>query len=143
MNRIECYEMSMPRQSRIDTSGALHHVICRGIDRQKIFTDQNDYLLFLKRLAALLTETRTSCIAWALIPNPFHLLLRTGNVVSSPRKHSLLRLQNQSPNGHDLSSGNKRIPYIHKSLSIPSNFQDNIGNPDLLQRRFACCGPAE
>jgi hypothetical protein len=55
-------------------------VICRGIDRQKIFTDQNDYLLFLKRLAALLTETRTSCIAWALIPNPFHLLLRTGNV---------------------------------------------------------------
>jgi REP element-mobilizing transposase RayT len=72
--------MNMPRQSRIDTSGALHHVICRGIDRQKIFTDQNDYLLFLKRLAALLTETRTSCIAWALIPNPFHLLLRTGNV---------------------------------------------------------------
>jgi REP element-mobilizing transposase RayT len=75
-----CYEMNRPRQSRIDTSGALHHVICRGIDRQKIFTDQNDYLLFLKRLAAWLTETRTSCIAWALIPNPFHLLLRTRNV---------------------------------------------------------------
>ena len=75
-----CYEMNRPRQSRIDTSGALHHVICRGIDRQKIFTNQNDYLLFLKRLAAWLTETRTSCIAWALIPNPFHLLLRTRNV---------------------------------------------------------------
>jgi REP element-mobilizing transposase RayT len=70
----------MPRQSRIDTSGALHHVIGRGIDRQKIFTDQNDYLLFLKRLADLLMETRTSCFAWALIPNHFHLLLRTGNV---------------------------------------------------------------
>ncbi|MGB5216724.1 MAG: transposase [Smithella sp.] len=70
----------MPRQSRIDTSGALHHVICRGIDRRKIFTDQNDYLLFLKRLADWLTETRTSCFAWALIPNHFHLLLRTGNV---------------------------------------------------------------
>jgi len=70
----------MPRQSRIDTAGALHHVICRGIDRQKIFTDKNDYLLFLKRLADLLIETGTSCFAWALIPNHFHLLLQTGNV---------------------------------------------------------------
>jgi len=69
----------MPRQSRIDTTGALHHVICRGIDRQKIFTDQKDYSLFLERLGDLLIETRTSCFAWALIPNHFHLLLRTGN----------------------------------------------------------------
>ena len=70
----------MPRQSRIDTTGALHHVICRGIDRRKIFTDKDDYLLFLKRLGDLLIETRTSCFAWALIPNHFHLLLQTGNV---------------------------------------------------------------
>jgi hypothetical protein len=54
--------MFMPRQSRIDTSGALHRVIDRGIDRQKIFTDQDDYLLFLKGLADLLIETRTSCL---------------------------------------------------------------------------------
>ena len=40
----------MPRQSRIDTPGALHHVICRGINRQKIFTDKDDYLILLKRL---------------------------------------------------------------------------------------------
>ena len=70
----------MPRQSRIDTPGALHHVICRGINRQKIFTDKDDYLLFLKRLGDLLMETGTSCFAWALIPNHFHLLLRTGDV---------------------------------------------------------------
>lgn len=70
----------MPRQARIDTSGALHHVICRGIDRQKIFTGKDDYLSFMKRLGDLLIETKTSCFAWALIPNHFHLLLRTGNV---------------------------------------------------------------
>ena len=70
----------MPRQSRIDIPGALHHVICRGINRQNIFTDKEDYKLFLKRLGDLLLETRTSCFAWALIPNHFHLLLRTGNV---------------------------------------------------------------
>lgn len=70
----------MPRQSRIDTPGALHHVICRGINRQKIFQDRDDYHLFLKRLGDLLTETHTSCFAWALIPNHFHLLFRTGTV---------------------------------------------------------------
>lgn len=70
----------MPRQARIDTSGALHHVICRGIDRQQIFPGKDDYSLFLKRLGDLLIETKTSCFAWALIPNHFHLLLRTVNV---------------------------------------------------------------
>ncbi len=80
----------MPRQSRIDTSGALHHVICRGIDRQEIFTQKDDYLLFVKRLGDLLIETGTSCFAWALIPNHFHLLLRTGNVPISVLMKRLL-----------------------------------------------------
>jgi len=42
----------MPRQYLSDTTGALHHVICRGIDRRKISIDKDDYLLFLKRLEA-------------------------------------------------------------------------------------------
>ena len=67
----------MPGQSRIDTPGALHHVICTGINRRKIFTDKDDYQLFLKRLGNLLMETQTSCFARALIPKHFHLLLRT------------------------------------------------------------------
>jgi putative transposase len=58
---------------------AVHHIIGRGINRQEIFSDQKDYLNFLERLGDLLTETKTSCYAWALIPNHFHLLLRTGN----------------------------------------------------------------
>ena len=70
----------MPRKSRIDAPGALHHVMVRGIDRKEIFTDQKDYSVFLDRLGDLLIETRTSCYAWALIANHFHLLLRTGHV---------------------------------------------------------------
>ncbi len=70
----------MPRKARIDSSGALHHIIVRGVVRQKIFADDEDRKSFLDRLAAILTETKTSCYAWALLPNHFHLLLRTGNV---------------------------------------------------------------
>lgn len=80
----------MPRKSRIDTSGALHHLIGRGINRQEIFTDKKDYLAFMERLGDLLIETKTSCYAWALIPNHFHLLLRTGDVPVSVLMKRLL-----------------------------------------------------
>jgi REP element-mobilizing transposase RayT len=68
----------MPRKSRIDAPGALHHIIVRGIERRKIFYDDNDRDNFLDRLGNILTDTKTSCFAWALIPNHLHLLLRTG-----------------------------------------------------------------
>jgi REP element-mobilizing transposase RayT len=80
----------MPRKSRIDAPGALHHVIGRGINRQDIFTDEKDYYAFLERLGGLLTDTKTSCYAWVLIPNHFHLLLRTGNVPISVLMKKLL-----------------------------------------------------
>ena len=80
----------MPRKSRIDAPGALHHIMVRGIDRQDIFTDQKDYYAFMDRLGDLLTETKTACYAWALIPNHFHLLLRTGKVPISVLMKRLL-----------------------------------------------------
>ena len=69
----------MPRQSRIDTPGALHHIIVRGIERRKIFKDDQDRYNFIDRLGNILEQTQTGCFAWALIPNHFHLLLRTGS----------------------------------------------------------------
>lgn len=68
----------MPRKSRIDAPGALHHIIARGIDRKDIFKDDKDRDNFLERLGDILAETQTFCFAWALIPNHFHLLLKTG-----------------------------------------------------------------
>jgi len=70
----------MPRKARIDAPGALHHIIARGIDRCEIFEDDTDRHNFIERLGVILTETQTRCFAWALIPNHFHLLLKTGQV---------------------------------------------------------------
>jgi putative transposase len=61
----------MPRNARIDAPGALHHIIVRGIERRKIFRDDIDRGKFLERLGGLLTATKTTCFAWALIPNHF------------------------------------------------------------------------
>ena len=68
----------MPRQSRIDVPGALHHIIARGNERRKIFEDKKDCKEFLIRLGDILSGTETICYAWAIIPNHFHLFLRTG-----------------------------------------------------------------
>ena len=40
----------MPRKARIDASGALHHIIVRGIERRNIFYDDRDRDHFLERL---------------------------------------------------------------------------------------------
>jgi REP element-mobilizing transposase RayT len=68
----------MPRIARIDAPGALHHIMVRGIEGRKIFIDDKDRNNFLDRLGKVVSETETNCFAWALIPNHFHLLLRTG-----------------------------------------------------------------
>ncbi len=69
----------MPRKARIDAPDALHHIIIRGIKRQRIFSDDQDRDNFVKRLGDIVTETQTFCFAWALIPNHAHILLRTGH----------------------------------------------------------------
>lgn len=79
----------MPRGSRIDAPGGLHHIITRGIDRGIIFQDDIDRDEFLRRLGKILEETETACYAWSLMPNHFHLLLRTG---MTPISTLMLRL---------------------------------------------------
>ena len=80
----------MPRQSRLDTPGALHHIIARGNERRKIFEDKKDCKEFLIRLGDILSGTETNCYAWAIIPNHFHLFLRTGTFPISTIMRRLL-----------------------------------------------------
>lgn len=68
----------MPRNARLDAPGALHHVIARGIERREIFSDKSDYHDYLSRLEVIIEECGVQLYAWALIPNHFHLLIRTG-----------------------------------------------------------------
>jgi len=96
----------MPRKSRIDAPGALHHIIARGIERRRIFEVDADRNNFLRRLGDILTETETACYAWALIPNHFHLLLRTSNVPISTVMKRLLT-------GYALWFNRRRCRYGH------------------------------
>jgi putative transposase len=80
----------MVRQARIDYPGAFHHIMVRGIARCKLFTDNKDRQEFLDRLAMVLTDSGTPCLAFALMPTHFHLLLITGSESISTVMSSLL-----------------------------------------------------
>ena len=80
----------MPRKARIDAPGALHHIIDRGIERRRMFSDDQDRDNFIERLSDILTEMETFCFAWALIPNHAHILLRTGQTLLATVMRRLL-----------------------------------------------------
>lgn len=66
----------MPRTARLDLPDLLQHVIVRGVDRCDIFRDDQDRRRFLNSFSKLLVQTGTECLAWSLLTNHVHLLLR-------------------------------------------------------------------
>jgi putative transposase len=67
----------MPRQQRLNIPGTVFHIIARGIERRKIFINDSDRENFLSRLGHALKITSYECHAWSLMPNHFHLLIRS------------------------------------------------------------------
>ncbi len=80
----------MPRQPRLDAPGALHHIMGRGIERTKIFRTDRDREDFPNRLADLCMDGNLIVYAWSLMPNHFHLLVRTGRQPISKSMRKLL-----------------------------------------------------
>jgi len=68
----------MSRQARLDFPGTLHHVICRGIEKRNIVSDDKDRNNFVERMGGVAQKTGTSVYAWALMRNHAHILLRSG-----------------------------------------------------------------
>jgi REP element-mobilizing transposase RayT len=68
----------MPRGPRLDSEGALHHVIARGIERSRIFRDDRDRCWCRDRLGRVVIEGGADLHAWCFMPNHIHLLVRTG-----------------------------------------------------------------
>ena len=68
----------MPRQARLDVSGALHHIMVRGINLSDLFKDDQDKTLFVERLGQNVIDGKCSVYAWVLMDNHVHLLFKSG-----------------------------------------------------------------
>lgn len=75
----------MPRQSRKNSGTGIYHVMLRGINRQNIFEDADDYFKFIKLLNHSAhpkdekgLELPPLCLlyAYCLMPNHVHLLIK-------------------------------------------------------------------
>ena len=80
----------MPRSARLDAPGVLHHVMGRGIEKRKIFLDDQDRVDFIKRLGELVQEGSMDIYAWAILPNHFHILCKTKKQPLSASMRKLL-----------------------------------------------------
>ncbi|MEA2013896.1 MAG: transposase [Thermodesulfobacteriota bacterium] len=67
----------MTRPLRIQFEDACYHVTCRGNARQDIFLDDSDRLFFLGLLQRSSEIYQVRILAYALMTNHFHLLVKT------------------------------------------------------------------
>jgi putative transposase len=67
----------MARPLRIDVQDGWYHTMSRGIERRVIFWDTRYYEHFLELLGEMSERYQVQVHAYALLPNHYHLILRT------------------------------------------------------------------
>jgi len=72
----------MPRIARIVGVGYPHHIIGRGNNRERVFMDSMDYETYLFFLSKYSEEKEAAVLAYCLMPNHIHLLVRPSKVES-------------------------------------------------------------
>jgi REP element-mobilizing transposase RayT len=66
----------MPRRTVDFGPGHYYHLYNRGVGRTRIFRDHKDYLLTLQKIKRYLPLLDLTVIAYCLMPNHYHLLIR-------------------------------------------------------------------
>ena len=103
-------------------SSYIYHVFNQGNNRQKIFFDRDNYLFFLKKINQYILPY-ADVLAWCLMPNHFHLMLRVNHVsLDVGRLDSKPELVNQ-PNKH--RTLNNSIAIMLRSYTRAINKQRN------------------
>jgi REP element-mobilizing transposase RayT len=67
----------MPRPSRCELAGGIHHVTARGNNGADVFADTLDRHVFLRLFAKALARFEWRCLTYCLMRNHYHLLLLT------------------------------------------------------------------
>ncbi len=75
----------MPRQPRYFLPGFPQHVIQRGVDRQAVFFQQDDYKLYRRALRNAAEQIQCQVHAYVLMTNHTHLLVTPGTQRSLPQ----------------------------------------------------------
>ena len=66
----------MARKPRLDMAG-FHHVVNRGVEKRKIFIDEDDYNYFLALMCTGCLEHDINVHSYCLMSNHYHILIET------------------------------------------------------------------
>lgn len=69
----------MPRRTVPFVSGEYYHLYNRAVRRQMLFHNRGEYSLFLKKWREHVAPEQIAVIAYCLMPNHYHLLVRAGD----------------------------------------------------------------
>lgn len=70
----------MPKRNIAYLPGHYYHIYNRGVARQFIFHQEENYPFLLRKLKDVLAECNISMIAYALLPNHYHWLVRQDGI---------------------------------------------------------------
>jgi REP element-mobilizing transposase RayT len=79
----------VPRPPRFNVADGIYHVTARGNRLQAICLEDADYRLFLRLVGRVAGRQAWHCLAFCLITNHYHLVLRTPNADLSVGMHRL------------------------------------------------------
>jgi REP element-mobilizing transposase RayT len=65
----------MPQRLNPLLTGYIYHLYNRGVNREKIFYSDRNYLFFINQMCKYLPR-HSECFAFCLMPNHFHLLIK-------------------------------------------------------------------
>src|SRR3954449_3655860 len=68
--------MRRPRH-RNEVAGSTYHVMARGVDRRRIFVDDEDFERYKRLLGYVVERTGWRVLCFCLMPNHVHLLIET------------------------------------------------------------------
>lgn len=80
----------LPRVARRKSETSIYHIVSRGVSRQIVFEEDDDRAFFMKCLARVVHDASLTLIAWCLMDNHFHLVVKAGFEQLSTSMHSLL-----------------------------------------------------
>ena len=95
---LRCVGESMPRKPRLFVPNAIYHVYCRTARGEYVFDDQIEADAFVETVSEVRDLDGLSILAWCLLGNHYHLVLRTRTV---PLWRSMARIQGKVARGHN------------------------------------------
>jgi REP element-mobilizing transposase RayT len=75
----------MPRRKTTFSQGHIYHIYNRGANRERIFFNQENHLYCLRLMKKYFRRYQIAIIAYCLMPNHYHFLLRQDGEVALSR----------------------------------------------------------